>query len=106
MRDAALSSAAAAAARRLFLPRVKWFLNELLATRRKGEEKKEVKVGGREGGARRSRGRSSPEGRGRAGKAWPCPPSAEDRDPGRCRSIPHRLGSASEEGGGEHSLVM
>lgn len=47
-------------------PKVKWFLKELLA-----------------------------EGRGRAGKegAWLCPPSADDREPGRCRSIPHRVGS-------------
>lgn len=40
--------------------------------------------------------RNTPEGRGRAGKAWLWPPSADDRDPGRCLSIPHRVASTSE----------
>lgn len=42
--------------------------------------------------------RDPPEGRGRAGNegAWPCAPSAEDSEPGRCRSRPHRGTSDSQ----------
>lgn len=40
----------------------------------------------------------TPEGRGRAGNEgpWFWPPSVDDKEPGRCLSIPHRVGSALE----------
>lgn len=67
----------------LFLTSCSYFQRETTATRLKNEML-----------------RDPPEGRGRAGNegAWPCAPSAEDSEPGRCRSSPHRGTSDSQRG--------
>lgn len=86
--------------RRQVLPNVKWFLNELLATEMRRDRRERHLCPCPNSGSNTGfltptavNNKKTPEGRGRAGNEGAWPPSVDDREPGRCLSIPHRLGS-------------